>query len=253
MKRYLFIWTILFVWSFGHIVAEQGDEKAIGSPLPLGVESEESEELDIETYPAGKTSGNVGLVSDYIFRGHSLTNHQPALQGGIDWNHPWGFYVGAWGSNVVSSEKSASVLELDFAAGYNLKLWRSVQVSFGALYYSYFENAGTNSWAFPFRIAWKGWKAGFDFSPAWEGAPGPSWYVTAGWGDEIPAGFTLSTNVGYSFFSPAHDLKNYADVRFAISHDILGMTAEAALSFVDFEQADEADGPRVVLGISKSF
>lgn len=44
--------------------------------------------------------GNVGVVSDYVFRGVSLSDEAPVLQGGLDLILPRGFYVGAWASGV---------------------------------------------------------------------------------------------------------------------------------------------------------
>ncbi len=41
-------------------------------------------------------SGNVGIVTDYRFRGVSLSGGDFALQGGIDVTHDSGFYVGTW-------------------------------------------------------------------------------------------------------------------------------------------------------------
>ena len=45
-------------------------------------------------------SGNVGLFSDYIFRGYTQTENNPALQGGFDVEHASGLYAGVWASNV---------------------------------------------------------------------------------------------------------------------------------------------------------
>ena len=45
-------------------------------------------------------TGNVGIYSQYIFRGLTQTNGDPALQGGVDYAHSSGFYLGAWGSNI---------------------------------------------------------------------------------------------------------------------------------------------------------
>ncbi len=45
-------------------------------------------------------SANIALVSDYVFRGVSQTLEDPAIQGGFDYNHESGFYVGTWASNV---------------------------------------------------------------------------------------------------------------------------------------------------------
>ena len=59
--------------------------------------------LGLITTPAGaqgpEFSANVGLTTDYIFRGYSQTDEGPAIQGGMDvtWNI---FYAGVWGSNL---------------------------------------------------------------------------------------------------------------------------------------------------------
>ncbi len=45
-------------------------------------------------------TGNVGFVSQYIFRGLSQTNGGPAIQGGLDYSHASGFYAGTWLSNI---------------------------------------------------------------------------------------------------------------------------------------------------------
>ena len=47
-----------------------------------------------------KLTGNVTLASDYIFRGISQTGGDPAIQGGLDYTHKSGFYLGTWASNV---------------------------------------------------------------------------------------------------------------------------------------------------------
>lgn len=45
-------------------------------------------------------SANVGMTSNYIFRGISQTGGEMAIQGGLDYSHSSGFYLGTWGSNV---------------------------------------------------------------------------------------------------------------------------------------------------------
>jgi len=74
-------------------------------------------------------SYNVGVTTDYIFRGISQTQHKPALSGGIDYSHSSGGYAGAWLSNQSwvktggtaapgDQYKSSSNLELDLYGGY---------------------------------------------------------------------------------------------------------------------------------------
>lgn len=67
-------------------------------------------------------SGNFGLTSDYIFRGVSQTQHTPAVQGGFDYSHTSGVYLGTWASNVSwvkeGGFKNNSSLEIDLYGGY---------------------------------------------------------------------------------------------------------------------------------------
>ena len=54
-------------------------------------------------------SGNLSLVSNYVFRGETRSDDKPAIQGGIDYDSPAGFYVGTWAS---SGDKNVP-LEID--------------------------------------------------------------------------------------------------------------------------------------------
>ncbi|HRE15933.1 MAG TPA: TorF family putative porin [Rhodocyclaceae bacterium] len=66
-------------------------------------------------------TGNVGIVTDYLFRGISQSHGQPAIQGGFDYSHSSGFYVGIWASSIswVSDAQNRSVpTEIDVYGGY---------------------------------------------------------------------------------------------------------------------------------------
>ncbi|MFN3715560.1 MAG: TorF family putative porin [Thiobacillus sp.] len=71
---------------------------------------------------ASSFSGNVSLTSDYIFRGISQTGGDAAIQGGLDYTHASGFYLGTWGSNVGWIEDyqgyNSGNIELDLYGGY---------------------------------------------------------------------------------------------------------------------------------------
>ena len=90
------------------------------------------------------TTGSVSVTSDYIVRGVSQTNQEPALQGGLEYAAESGAYIGAWGSNVswlsdLSSPAApiSSSLELDVYGGYRGKFNDTVSYDVGALYYWY--------------------------------------------------------------------------------------------------------------------
>ena len=64
-------------------------------------------------------TANVGVVSDYRFRGISQTFGKPAIQGGFDYAHASGFYLGNWDSNVSETAGYPNGnLEMDFYGGY---------------------------------------------------------------------------------------------------------------------------------------
>ena len=51
--------------------------------------------------PEHVISYNVGVTSDYVFRGISQSRHRPAFSGGVDYAHaPTGIYAGTWVSTI---------------------------------------------------------------------------------------------------------------------------------------------------------
>lgn len=61
-------------------------------------------------------SATATAASDYRFRGVSLTDRDPAIQGSLDVSHDSGFYVGVWGSNIARYQGATA--EVDVYAGY---------------------------------------------------------------------------------------------------------------------------------------
>src|SRR4051812_5648409 len=72
-------------------------------------------------------SFNVSVVSDYRFRGISQSRLDPALQGGVDYALPAGFYIGAWASTIhwikdagkiANVDTGSAPVEIDLYGGY---------------------------------------------------------------------------------------------------------------------------------------
>jgi uncharacterized protein (TIGR02001 family) len=67
-------------------------------------------------------TGNFTIASEYLYRGIAQTRGKPAIQGGFDYAHPSGFYVGTWGSNIswISDgvPGASASLEADIYGGY---------------------------------------------------------------------------------------------------------------------------------------
>ncbi|SRR5258706_4633637 len=85
-------------------------------------------------------SVNLGITSDYVFRGISQTAEKPAVQGGVDIAYGL-FYAGVWGSNldfgkVPLSDTNVANVEVDVYAGIK-PVWGKANFDFGVIYYTY--------------------------------------------------------------------------------------------------------------------
>ena len=95
-----------------------------------------------------EVTGNLGLTSDYRFRGISQSQNAPAVQGGVDYNHSSGFYIGNWNSSVSSQVYTqGSGVESDLYAGFKKDIYKGLTLDVGS--YNYFypraKTAGTGS------------------------------------------------------------------------------------------------------------
>lgn len=89
----------------------------------------------------GELSANLSMLNDYRFRGVSLNDEGFALQGGFDWSHDSGFYVGTWASNI--SDFNGSTVETDFYAGYVTEV-KGLTFDVGGMLYHYPGGTGTD-------------------------------------------------------------------------------------------------------------
>ena len=82
-------------------------------------------------------TGNIGLVTDYRFRGISQTFEKPAIQGGFDYSHASGIYLGNWNSTINEGAGfPAGNIEMDFYGGWK-KTWGDWGLDIGGIYYYY--------------------------------------------------------------------------------------------------------------------
>lgn len=89
----------------------------------------------------GGFSANVSMMNDYRFRGVSANDEGFALQGGIDWAHDSGFYVGTWASNI--SDLNGSTMETNLYGGYAGEV-NGMTYDVGGLLYHYPGGANTD-------------------------------------------------------------------------------------------------------------
>lgn len=96
------------------------------------------------TAAQAQVTGNLGLTSDYRFRGISQSQNAPAVQGGIDYSHSSGLYVGNWNSSVSSQlYTNGSGVESDLYAGWKKDVYKGLTIDLGT--YNYFYPRATTS------------------------------------------------------------------------------------------------------------
>jgi len=83
-------------------------------------------------------SWNAAVTNDYVFRGVSQTDGDPALQLGADYAFgDSGFYVGLWGSNVDFGSDGPDI-EADAYVGWGTDLSDDWNLDLSVVRYSYF-------------------------------------------------------------------------------------------------------------------
>jgi uncharacterized protein (TIGR02001 family) len=92
-----------------------------------------------EPAPPYTLSFNLGLYSNYMFRGTALSDG-PAVQGGIDFAHSSGLYAGTWFSTIDPPYAYGNHQEVDIYGGYAHTFDNGVGVNFMGNYYWYPEN-----------------------------------------------------------------------------------------------------------------
>jgi uncharacterized protein (TIGR02001 family) len=109
---------------------------AVGTPIIAA-----AQQAATTTPPPYTFTANVALASEYLYRGIAQTRGKPAIQGGFDFAHSSGFYIGTWESNIswisdFSPTTSAS-LEADIYGGYKHSFANDFGFDVGVLTYNY--------------------------------------------------------------------------------------------------------------------
>jgi len=93
-------------------------------------------------------TANVTVTNDYRYRGITQSNYQPAVQGGFDYAHESGFYIGNWNSSInwvsnATNNQTRAPIEMDFYGGFKKELiGEGFASDFGVLQYFYPQSGG---------------------------------------------------------------------------------------------------------------
>ncbi len=215
-------------------------------------------------------SFNVGLTSDYRFRGISQTRVKPAIQAGVDYALPAGFYVGAWASNIkwIKDLGGDASIEVDLYGGYKGAITTDLSYDVGVLTYQYPSNKlspkaettelyGALSFG-PATVKYSHAVTNTFANPDSKN----SFYLEAAASFEVGGGVTLTPHVGYQKIKgPVSDVATYTDYSLTASMDLSGFIVSAAVVGTDADKTfysspvngKELGKPGLVLAVKKSF
>jgi len=220
-------------------------------------------------------SANLGVQSNYYFRGITQTDDGAAVSGGIDYAHDSGFYVGTWLSNVDFGSDSKADVEVDGYAGFGNDIGDTgIGYDVSAWYYwypgaggaaqggdlDYAEASGSLSyWWLTGTIAYTFWSELDSVNKPRAFKSGDVYYslsVDPGWSYE---GFAPTASIGhYSFDDDGNCFEcdfNYTNWSIGISKD----AGDFGSFSVNYEQINDGkdlsddDNPNFWIGWAKDF
>lgn len=203
-------------------------------------------------------SGAVTATSDYVFRGISQSDEDPALQGEVRFDHATGLYAGLWASNVDFGSEIGSGIEYDTFIGYALPLTETVGLDFQFVRYNYSGIDDGN------ELEYNEFIGNLTLADTWTATVGYSTDVFAsgdngtylGLAGSWPITEKLSWGAGIGHYSLPDFLEDYMDWNVGLSWDASPFTLDLQFIGTDSD-AREFFGPicdnRVVGSVSVGF
>lgn len=152
-------------------------------------------------------SATIYLTTDYVSRGISFSDENPAIQGTFDYTHPWGAFVGIWASSWDDLGYSNDI-ELAYYAGYSGTVG-GIGYTLTANYYTY-PGAKDDGFEFDYveidtlleytienTTLSPTFGLGYSYSPEYSWEDGSSHYVHGMLDLSLPKNFGLGFEVGY--------------------------------------------------------
>ncbi len=170
-------------------------------------------------------SANIGVVSNYIWRGVTETDGDPAVQGGVDYDHSSGFYAGTWISNIDWGGSKPSY-ELDLYAGFGGEVG-DFGYDLSTIYYAYpdvDDGGDADFWEIGASGTWKIATLGVQYTVSGDADDAPFdsgdiyWYGKLEF--ELPKEFSIGATLGYYDFDATDSEGDYAHWALGLSKEV---------------------------------
>ena len=216
-------------------------------------------------------SFNVGLTTDYRYRGISQSRLKPAVQGGVDYALPAGFYVGVWASTIRwirDVPGGGAGAEIDLYGGLKGEIAPGLAYDVGVLTYQYprhrltpHPNTTELYGAMTFGPATV--KYSHSVTNTFGNTDSKnSFYLEGAATFEVGGGVSLTPHMGYQKIKgPNSGVGSYTDYSLTASMDLSGFVVSAAIVGTDADKvfySSPANGkelgkPGIVLAVKKTF
>lgn len=189
-------------------------------------------------------TANVGLSSDYRYRGISQSRLKPALQGGADYTQG-GLYVGVWASTIkwIKDFGGDANLEIDVYGGLKGAISKDLSYDVGVLTYQYPSNKldpSTNTTEVYGALSFG--PGTLKYSHALTDAFGAldsenSFYLDLSATFDVQ-GFAVVPHVGYQRINgPFADGATYTDYALTVSKEVSGVVLSGAIVGTDADKS----------------
>lgn len=196
----------------------------------------------IATPAVAELNANIGVTSNYIWRGATQTSDASAVSGGVDFAHKDGFYAGTWVSNTTTNQ-----YEHDIYGGYGFKTG-PVDLDVGYIQYLYpVGNANSDFSEVYVNATYKQFGGGLALTLSKDGTGDDNdIYIYASADFEVKKGVTVNLLVGDYDFDAAGST-DYTHFHASLHKD------DFSIAWDKNDQSGAAGDPRVSVSWSKSF
>ncbi|WP_339805285.1 TorF family putative porin [uncultured Marinobacter sp.] len=219
----------------------------------------------VPSVASAEVSAELSVVSNYLFRGVTQTNGATAVQGGLEYGNPSGFYAGVWASNVDFGDGTS--VEFDPYLGFSGEAG-GIGYDIGYAYYGYPDSPSAIDFGEIYgELSFGLFAAGLAYTVNSEADDGDLFvdgdmYYYGSLSLPLQGDYGLGFTVGYYDFDADGDAgvdASYVHYAASLSKDV-GEFGELSFNFelADIDETDAlgsdvSDKPRFWLGWSKSF
>ena len=213
----------------------------------------------------GNFSANVGFFNQYSFRGIDQSGEEAAVQGGFDWAHDSGFYIGTWASNVDFNDND-SVTEFDFYGGYTKEIQNGINLDLSMIGYTYpgaYASSKYDYYEYSFGLGKSigpiSFSTAINYSPEFFAKSGDATYWQGGLDYEFQE-IKISGHVGKQWIDleTTYGAPDYVDYSIGASYAWQGFDLSVAYVDTDVDAGWNSTDQfgkegRTIFGVSKSF